>query len=180
VVWPWEARRWGTLGQALVYGYAFYDRQYGDTDRDGVDEGRADPESLPVNWLSQVTAFAGGKPLAVTETGWIAQDWAPPLVGSYLVTSTPQRQSRYTQMLLEGAADLNLKFVLWFTVADFDPMWSTFPEDVKPPGSAWVHTGLWDIDAVDFATYSARGCVLSSRPGWSVWSEWLSRPWVSN
>lgn len=120
------------------------------------------PANLPETWLSGIAKMAQGKPVAVTETNWIAEDleiarW------NIDVKSNAEWQRAYVEKLLGEAKDLNALFVVWWSVADFDKLWNTFPENVKDIGKIWRDTGLYDEN-------------LEARPGLKVWDSWLARP----
>jgi len=120
------------------------------------------PANLPETWLSEIAKMAQGKPVAVTETNWIAERlelarW------NIDVKSNPDFQRAYVEKLLSEAKDLNALFVVWWSVADFDKLWKTFPEDVKDIGKIWRDTGLYNEE-------------LKPRPGLEVWQSWLARP----
>lgn len=119
-----------------VYPYAFYDPPDGD------------PASLTADWLSQIEALSGGKPLAVTETGWIAEDLEITSFGLD-VQSSPAHQDQYVELLLDEADSLDARFVIWFTIVDYDALWATFPPGaVQDLGKIWRDTGLFDQDLI--------------------------------
>ena len=128
-----------------VYPYAFY-----------THEDRGNSDNLPSNWLSQIASFSGGKPTAITETGWIAEDLT---IAAYNfdIESTEVYQAEYVLRLLESAQSLSMVFVVWFTYADFDTLWTdTLAQD--PLAAIWRDTGLLDGD-------------LEPRAGLVVWQE---------
>lgn len=133
-----------------TYGYVFYGHA-----------GSGDPAKLPSDWLSQANNYAPGKPLAVTETCWIAEDLVIPAY-SLNTTGTPGWQSDYAEILLNEADRLDAVFVTWFSVVDFDALWNdTLGQD--PLAQIWRDTGLFDES-------------LQSRPALDVWDSWLGRP----
>jgi len=138
-----------TLGVS-VYGYAFFEHQ---------DQG--DPSTQPPDWLTQVTAFSRGKPLAITETGWIAQDLDVPAFGLSVEADTDDQQA-YVAALLRAADQLDLAFVIWFSAVDYDALWSgILGED--PTAAIWRDTGMFDDG-------------LTARPALETWSQWFQRP----
>lgn len=134
-----------------VYPYAFFDPP------------DADPANLAVNWLSQIEALSQGKPLAVTETGWIAEDLQITSFGLD-VQSSPERQDDYIGLLFNEAETLDARFIIWFTIVDYDALWATFPPGpVQDVGKIWRDTGLFDQD-------------LIPRAGLMSWDRMLERP----
>jgi len=132
-----------------VYPYVFYNH---------ADKG--DPGNLPVDWLSQVDSLAQGKPVAITETGWAAEDLVIPSFGVN-IPSTEAFQQAYASRMLSEADALNAKFVIWWTIVDFDALWNGALQQ-DPVASIWRDIGLYDED-------------LRARPALSEWQSWLAR-----
>ena len=59
---------------------------------------RSDPGTIPPDWFSAVAALAPGKPFAISETVWPAEDIMPPARIS--VIGTPETQRAYTERLI--------------------------------------------------------------------------------
>jgi hypothetical protein len=134
-----------------TYGYVFYGH---------ADSGN--PENLPTDWLSQTQAYAPEKPLAIAETGWIAEDMFIPTYGNLSVTGTPSWQTDYLHKLFAEVDRLNVAFITWFSIVDFDTLWQdTLGQD--PLAQIWRDTGLYDSDA-------------QPREALTVWDEWFNRP----
>jgi len=114
-----------------VYPYAFYNH----TDR-------GNPAKLPQNWLSQASVIAGNKPMAISETGWIAEN----LVISnfqYSEQSDQAKQNAYAAKMLQEADNLNMVFVIWWCITDFDTLWNNeLGQD--PVAKIWKDIGLFD------------------------------------
>jgi hypothetical protein len=151
-----------------VYPYIYFDAQWGATAP--RDEVRADPSRLPQNWLSQISAIAPGKPIAITETGWIARDYDVNLNGAYIIASTDERQAQYMNLMLAAAESLAADFVIMFTIADYHPLWNTWDTQTKIFGATWLSTGLYSISPET----GAGPFTLEPRPALSVWDRWLS------
>jgi hypothetical protein len=114
-----------------VYPYVFFDHS-----------DRGNPDNLPTNWLSQIQQIAPDKPLAISETGWIAEDLSIPDF-QYSEMSDPAKQARYAERLLTEADQLDMDFVIWWTVADFDTLWNNeLGQD--PLAKIWKDIGLYD------------------------------------
>jgi len=133
-----------------VYPYAFYDH---------ADKG--DPANLPSDWLSQISALAGTKPIAIAETGWIAEDLSIPAFGLSEM-SDAQKQNAYLTRLFAECDALDARFITWFTVADYDLLWSgALGSD--PLAQIWRDTGLYDG-------------LLAPRISLQTWQAQLARP----
>jgi hypothetical protein len=132
-----------------VYPYAFYEHA-----------DRGNPNNLPVNWLSQISSMAGNKPIAITETGWIAEDLMIPQYG-LSVQSDIDKQSKYVSQLLATANDLSMEFVIWFTVVDYDALWNNVLARDNL-SKLWKDTGLYDE-------------YLNPRPAFDIWNQYYSR-----
>jgi hypothetical protein len=134
---------------ASSYGYVFYGQ-----------DNAGNPESLPSDWLSQIVEMAAGKAVAVTETAWAAEDLK--LAGGLVdVTATPVWQRDYVTMLLTEAETLQMEFVMWYSIVDFDQAWQTCLFH-SPLAKIWRDTGLYDEN-------------LQPRPGLAVWDAALAR-----
>jgi hypothetical protein len=132
-----------------TYPYVFYDHA-----------DRGDPENLPSDWLTQITGFSDGKPLAFSETGWIGEDLDIPDF-HYSESSNQTKQANFAQLMLETAEDLDMEFVIWWTVADFDTLWSN--ELARDPlAKIWKDIGLYDENQ-------------DARSALQVWDNWLDR-----
>ena len=114
-----------------IYPYAFFEH---------VDKG--DPANLPSNWLSQIETLSAGKPLAITETGWIAEQLSIPNF-SVDVEASESDQESYLQMLFKEAKNLDLQFIIWFSIVDYDALWNSIlgQDDVA---RIWRDAGLYD------------------------------------
>lgn len=121
---------------------------------DHADKGN--PDTLPANWLSQISDLAQGKPVAVAETGWPAEPLLIPEFGLD-VQSDEQDQARYVSKLLDDAEALNAEFIVWFSLVDYDALWSgVLAED--PIARVWRDTGLYDHS-------------LTARAGLFIWED---------
>lgn len=131
-----------------AYPYIFFDHA-----------AKGDPDNLPAAWLTQASDLAPAKPLAIAETGWIAETLDIPQYG-VTVSATPADQSAYVERLLEELEALEAELVIWFFPIDFDVLWSeTLAGD--PIARIWRDTGLWDE-------------ALTPRPALAEWQDWLA------
>ena len=123
-------------------------------------EDAGDPAKLPDDWLTQARRLLPGKPLAIAETGWIAETLTIPAFGVH-VTANAARQSDFVEQLLTAANEETVEFVVWFFIQDFDDLWkNVLSED--PVAAIWRDTGLYDENG-------------ETRPGLDVWEEWRAR-----
>lgn len=134
-----------------TYGYVFYGHA-----------NAGDPDNLPERWLSQAQDIAPGKPIAIAETGWIAEDLVIPTY-SVNVKANEENQRAYVARMLKEANALDVRFVMWFTVVDFDPFWNGLLGQ-DPLAQIWRDTGLY----ADTNT---------PRTGLGEWDTWLARTW---
>lgn len=123
----------------------------------------ADPGRIPADHLSRIAALAPGKPFAVGETCWPAEDLGRPY--PVTLTASAEHQRAYAERLLAQCATLDARFVNWFITQDYDELWRTVL--VERPDSAitriWRDTGLYDGNG-------------AARPSLEAWRAVLSRP----
>lgn len=131
---------------ASVYPYVFFGHA-----------NAGDPANLPANWLSQLQTIAGSKPVAVAETGWIAENLVIPSL-NVDVAATAANQAAYVQALCSQAQAMDAKFVVWFSAVDFDDLW-TNALGQDPIAQIWRDTGLYDGTA-------------AARPALATWQTW--------
>ncbi len=132
-----------------IYPYAFFNHN---------DKG--DPANIPANWINQINSIAGTKPIAVTETGWIAEDLIIPGFG-FSEQSDSEKQSSFVTLLLNEADSLAMEFVIWFTVVDYDALWNgILGQDSL--SKIWKDTGLYDE-------------TFQPRPGLEIWNQYYLR-----
>lgn len=133
-----------------VYPYVFYNHA-----------GREDPDNLPADWLSQIKQVAPGKPVVITETGWIAQ---PLQIATYGIdiAGSEDSQRRYVEALLAESEQLDVEFIIWWSLIDFQALWegALGKDDIA---AIWRDIGLYDEQ-------------LQARPALSVWQQYLQRP----
>lgn len=122
---------------------------------------RGDPANLPADWLSQITAVAGGKPIAIAETGWAAEPVVIPAFGVD-VDSSAADQDAYLARLFTEAQSLDAEFIVWFFLTDYDALWDgVLAQD--PVARIWRDTGLIDEN-------------LNPRPALDTWMAELALP----
>ena len=133
-----------------VYPYAFFNHA-----------DKADPANLPADWLSQIQVIAPGKPIAIAETSWAAEDL---VIASYSINLSINaiNQRDFADVLLQASEDLDAAFVIWWAYADFDILWASFPASAQDIGLIWRDTGLLDEN-------------LNERPALQIWRDWFAR-----
>ena len=114
-----------------VYPYAFY-----------LPDDGATPASLPSNWLTQVRDFAPNKPLAITETGWTAQNLNLPEF-SISIQSSEATQAEYLRRLMAEAQAIDAEFVVWWSSVDYDAFWNGVLGQTQLT-AIWRDIGLFD------------------------------------
>ncbi|MBP8130478.1 MAG: hypothetical protein KA184_12945 [Candidatus Hydrogenedentes bacterium] len=134
----------------VVYPYIFFG---------GLDPGN--PDDLQKGWLLQAKSLAKGKPVAITETAWPAENLEIPAFG-VSVSATPERQDAYVRRVLGAASDIEALFILWLNIADTDAVWEVLPPDYQDYAEIWRDTGLYDG-------------MLEARPGITSWDAWLAK-----
>ncbi len=132
-----------------TYGYIFFDLY-----RNG-----GNPAYLPSAWLSQAQQIAGIKPMAITETAWIAEDYPLGEPFDFTITGTADFQNDYLEKLFLESNDLNIEFIIWFSIVDYDAWQAVYGNKIS---RIWQDTGLFDEN-------------LQERPALLTWQNWLSR-----
>jgi len=126
------------------------------------DQSDADPALLPPTFFSALHDLAPGKPFAVAETGWPAEDVDAP----YPVTvhSNADYQRAYIEFVLGETDRLGGRFASLLISRDYDDFWeSTLKND---PNAAILR--LWrDIGLIDGSG--------TARPALAAWRDYLAR-----
>lgn len=93
-------------------------------------------------------------PIAFAETGHLSEDLS--IEGFDLfIPGTELEQDAYMQTLLTNAQAENYEYIIWWTHRDYDPLWETFPEDLKDLGKIWISTGILNEDGAEKQAYSS-------------------------
>jgi len=132
-----------------TYGYIFFDLL-----ADG-----GNPAYLQPAWLSQAQQIAGVKPMAITETAWLAEDYSLGEPYNFTITGTTDFQNDYLDKLFLESNDLDIEFIIWFSIVDYDAWQAVYGNEVS---RIWQDTGLYDEN-------------LYERPALATWQNWLSR-----
>jgi len=132
-----------------VYPYIFFNHS-----------NKGDPANLPSDWLTQITQIAPGKPVAITETGWIAENL---VINNFSVnvSSNETFQKNYVTRLLQESNNINAEFVIWWSLIDYQALWEGIlnQDDLA---AIWRDIGLYNEQVLP-------------RPGLSIWQQYLAR-----
>lgn len=121
------------------------------------------PDDLARDWFSRMRDLAPGKPFAIAETAFIAEDL---LIESYGISKEGKAewQSAYTRFLLAEADRLDAEFVAWFFPRDYDAAVNALEEaGVDELFKIWVDAGLVDESG-------------KARESLHAWDAWLALP----
>src|SRR3954470_19623265 len=125
------------------------------------------PQALPEDWFADVATVDPGKPYAIAETGFIAEESYQPLLTGKIVEGSEAAQAAYVRLLLQSADRQQARFVVWFFPQDVDEFWGRQTN----PAAKWF-VKIWrDSGLVD-----GRG---REREGLVEWDRWLQRPRTS-
>lgn len=78
-------------------------------------------------------------PIAFVETTQIAEDLE---LQEFTLTADECTQKDYAQLLLSNAQEHDYHFVIWWAYKDYDELFETLPDEVKPLARLWRDTGL--------------------------------------
>lgn len=129
-----------------------------------------DPMNLPEDWFARLRDLAPGKPYAVAETGFLAEDLVWQLEqGSFTIPGSSQGQNLYLNLLLNDAVTAEAQFVVWFVPIDYDALWARISgnPEIDPIFAVWRDTGLID------GSFQPRLALFT----WDIWlaySRWLN------
>jgi len=113
---------------------------------------------LPAEAWNSLFALSD-KPLAVTETGYLAQTLN---IAGLTFESTPEKQAEYIGWLLNEAQARHAKLVINFVLRDYDALWEQIGGGDL--ASVWRDTGLYDEAG-------------NARPALELWRAALARPY---
>jgi hypothetical protein len=81
------------------------------------------PQTLPEDWFADVAAIDPRKPLAIAETGFIAEGSYRNWLSGKTVEGSEGAQAAYVRLLLRCANRQQARFVVWFFPQDLDEFW---------------------------------------------------------
>jgi hypothetical protein len=96
-------------------------------------------DTLPPDYFARVFALSR-RWVGISETSYPAQVFSS---GPLTWNGSEARQSAFVDALLSASARHGLRFVVWFAVRDFDPLWSGLLRR-DPVSLMWRDTGLYD------------------------------------
>lgn len=117
-------------------------------------------DDIPADLFDRLASYAGTKPMAVTETGYLSSTLvltSPPVT----IPSDPQKQNDYISFLLQQADAHHFLFVNNFILRDYDALWEASGA-VADISALWRNTGLYDSAGV-------------AKPALSTWLQYLAR-----
>jgi hypothetical protein len=125
------------------------------------------PQTLPRDWFADVATIDPGKPFAIAETGFIAEESYHNWLNGKTVEGSEAAQAAYVRQLLRDANGQQARFVVWFFAQDLDEFWGgqTNPA-VKWFVKIWRDSGLVDGSGRE-------------REGLEEWDRWLQQPMTS-
>ena len=131
---------------------------------EGVPSYYRDPREIPANYLDEFQALAPDKPIAVTETGYIAETLDVKEFGWHAEGSALW-QTIWVDWLFRELNRLDAVFVIQFVPRDYDKLydWITENQGEIEFFKTWRDTGLWDGEG-------------KPRPALKVWDAWLALP----
>lgn len=122
------------------------------------------PSDIPSNWLSEFADLSSGKPFAIAETGFTAENVDIETLLSIHIKGRESWQNEYVGMLLEELNDLNAEFVAWFVIRDYDEGWEIMESlGLDPFAKYWKDTGLFNGEG-------------KARRSLKTWDKWLNLP----
>jgi hypothetical protein len=120
-------------------------------------------ESVPAGYFDDLFSLAGGKPIAITESSYPAEEWSIPVNGTRLTfRGSPQKQNAFVTQMLTAVQKHRLQFACWFAMRDYDPLWEKLGK--TDTLLVWRDTGLFDENG-------------QPRPALTTWDLWLDRPY---
>jgi hypothetical protein len=124
----------------------------------------SDPTLLRADYFSALAGLSLGKPFAVSETAWPAEDIGEPADPLYWIAADQTTQLAYLERLLDDCDYLNAEFICWFLTRDYDEAWDHYEHwGSAPELRIWRDTGL----------YNGYG---DARPALAAWHQALARP----
>jgi len=117
-------------------------------------------DSFPSDYFDELFAFTD-LPVSISESSYPSQQWSD---GSNTFSGTPEKSRRFLRLMLEALHKADGMFLVWFSVADFDALWSNFMGE-DPLAKIWRDTGLWDESQ-------------QRRLPAYTWQDWNSLPYV--
>jgi hypothetical protein len=115
------------------------------------------PAKIPKDYFSQMAALGGGKPFAIAETAFLAEDVN--FLGIERV-GKPAWQADYLKFCFEEGIRLNARFIVWMMPRDCDALYERIPPIIREILLPIRDTGLMDGQG-------------NPRKSFELWSQWL-------
>lgn len=125
--------------------------------------GNTNPELFPANYFEKFIALAN-KPLAISETGYIAENISIPAFNLNKQGNEVWQKS-YLNLVLNLCKMHNAKFLIWFCSKDYDAAITT----LQAQGLYQDLFGLWK----DIGFKNQNG---TKRLSYKLWDEWILKP----
>ncbi|HEX3047332.1 MAG TPA: hypothetical protein VHY08_21450 [Bacillota bacterium] len=119
-------------------------------------------EIFPEDYFRRLFAITS-KPIAISESSYPAQEWTTLTEPFLTFRGTPEKQAQFLSLMLAESQRVKAKFVIWYSIRDYDALWNTFSPDLQALGITWRDTGLYDESG-------------NERKAMGVWKDWYSRP----
>ncbi|MFQ5527614.1 MAG: hypothetical protein ACE5GX_15300 [Thermoanaerobaculia bacterium] len=120
------------------------------------------PSRIPDDWFSRIREIHPDKPIAVAETSYAAEDVEFETLDVF-IPGRKTWQKAYAKRLLRDADDLDMEFVVWLFVVDYDALWEIALEmGASEIFRAWRDSGFYDDG-------------LRERPALKQWNRYLKR-----
>jgi hypothetical protein len=116
-------------------------------------------ERLPDDMFDQIARHARGKPMAIAESGYPAEEFSIS-EGKLVFRGTDAKQADWIRRLLSEAQKRRFRFVVNYVIRDYEPLWEKIGR--TDLGAVWKDTGVYDEHG-------------KPRPSLEVWREALRR-----
>lgn len=118
------------------------------------------PRPLPGDFFD--FAHRSGKPIAVSESGFISRDVYLKAFDLTLFGSENE-QAHFVATMLSTAARDNYTFVVQFATTDFEKLSDSLPPPMDDVSRIWAYTGMQTSDG-------------HAKPALAIWDAWLNAP----
>jgi hypothetical protein len=118
---------------------------------------------IPQDLFDKLKTFSAGKPMAIAETGYIAQSLSLTSPVAFF-PSDAVKQNNYISFILQQAEMYRFLFVNNFILRDYDKLWQQ-SGGIADISALWRDTGLYDENG-------------NERPALSTWKEWLKKTYA--
>ncbi len=117
-------------------------------------------ESFPEDYFQRLFAFTS-KPVAISESSYPAQVWQTMSAPILTFNGDQDKQERFLSLMLSESERAGAKFVIWFSIRDYDALWSGILGSSEE-ALVWRDTGIYDEAG-------------SARKAHHTWTEWYAK-----